>query len=116
MKPENVNDTNLKAGLEAHPLTLVDFGAPWCAPCRTLLPMLDELGEAYGENLSILKLNCDDSPESAAAYGVMSMPTVILFKNGEPMEKLVGLRSPEGYRNMIDKYLAPAAGSGSASE
>ncbi|AEI43878.1 thioredoxin family protein [Paenibacillus mucilaginosus] len=111
MKPVNVNDTNADEQIRSHALTLLDFGAVWCPPCRTLLPILDELGEAYGSSLSILKLDCDESPETAAAYGVMSMPTVILFKNGEPVEKLVGLRSKAGYQAIIDRYLPAAAGS-----
>ncbi|WP_426446451.1 thioredoxin [Paenibacillus sp. S-38] len=110
MKPVNVNDSNFGEQLRSHALTLVDFGAPWCPPCRTLLPLLDELGEDYGSSLAVLKLNCDDSPETAAAYGVMSMPTVILFKNGEPVEKLVGLRGKAGYQSIVDRHLPAASG------
>jgi thioredoxin 1 len=86
-------------------ITLVDFGAPWCPPCKPLLLLLDELNQEFSPNIAIIKINVDESPEETAEYGIMSMPTVILFKNGQPVEKLVGLRPKEVYKNMITKHL-----------
>lgn len=86
--------------------TLVEFGAVWCPPCKALLPILDELSNEYGEKLAVLKVDCDDSPALAAQYGIMSMPTVILFHDGVPVEKLVGLRPKSVYQGILDKYAA----------
>ncbi len=86
-------------------ITLVHFGAPWCPPCKALLPILDELERDLGEHLSILKVNCDESPKTAAEFGVMSMPTVVVLQNRKPVEKLVGLRSKDTYQAMIGRYV-----------
>jgi thioredoxin 1 len=100
-----VNDTTFRGNVRQEGITLVDFGAPWCPPCKVLKPILDELGEEYGENLSVLEVNCDESPNVATEYGIMSMPTVIVFHNGVPVEKLVGLRPKAVYENLLTKYV-----------
>jgi thioredoxin 1 len=69
-----------------------------------LLPILEELADQLDARASIYKLDCDDSPATAGTYGVMSMPTVILFKDGEPLEKLVGLRSKTVYEGLISRH------------
>ncbi|ULO07024.1 redoxin domain-containing protein [Paenibacillus sp. 19GGS1-52] len=94
----------LRAELQGGGTVLVDYGAPWCPPCKVLLPLLEELHQEYGNTVSILKVNCDDLPELAAEAGVMSMPTVIVFKEGQPMEKLVGLRPKSVYQGVLNKY------------
>lgn len=105
MSMQSVDDTTFRESIREQGVTLVKFGAPWCPPCKSLLPILDELEHEYGEQLSILKVNCDESPAVAAEYGVMSMPTVIVFHNGEPVEKLVGLRPKGVYQAMIARYV-----------
>ena len=100
-----VNDSTFRGNVRTQGVTLVDFGAPWCPPCKVLKPILDELGEEYGERLSVLEVNCDDSPNVATEYGIMSMPTVIVFHNGEPVEKLVGLRPKSVYESLLTKYV-----------
>lgn len=82
-------------------LALVDFGAPWCSPCRSLNGILEELDAELGGEMPLLKLNVDESPEAAAAYGVMSLPTVIIFCDGQPHAKFVGLRSKDAYRRAL---------------
>lgn len=99
-----VNDNTLHDSLKREGVTLVDFGAPWCPPCKVLKPILEELGEEHGEKLTVLEVNCDESPGVAAEFGVMSMPTVIAFHNGEPVEKLVGLRPKAVYESLLAKY------------
>jgi thioredoxin 1 len=100
-----LNDQTFRDGIRRQGVTLVDFGTIWCPPCKALLPILHELGHDYQDNLSIVKVDCDESPEAAAQYGIMSMPTVIVLHNGEPVDKLVGLRSKGVYKNVIDRYL-----------
>ncbi|CAM3405077.1 thioredoxin family protein [Marinicrinis lubricantis] len=104
----SVNDHNFQMELRSSGTTLVEFGAKWCPPCKVLLPILDELADQYGEHAAILKLDCDESPLTADQFGVMSLPTVIVFHHGEPVEKLVGLRPKSLYESVLDKYVVPA--------
>jgi thioredoxin 1 len=86
----DVNDGNFQAEvIENEKAVLVDFWAPWCGPCRVIAPSLEEIAEER-EDVRIVKLNVDDNQETAARYDVMSIPTLILFKNGEPAHKIVG--------------------------
>jgi len=100
-----VNDATFKESIRQDGLTLVDFGAVWCPPCKALKPILEQLSGERGDGVAVLELDCDDSPETAAEYGVMSMPTVLLFHNGVPVEKLVGLRPKSAYDSLIGKYV-----------
>jgi thioredoxin 1 len=104
MSIKQISDASFKASILPAGITMVDFTANWCPPCKVLLPILEELDQELGDSVSILKLNVDDSPKSSAEYGVLSMPTVILFKDGQPMEKLVGLSSKSAYKNLISRY------------
>jgi thioredoxin 1 len=85
-----VNDSNFQAEvIESDKAVLVDFWAPWCGPCRVIAPSLEEIA-AEREDLRIVKLNVDDNQATAARYDVMSIPTLILFKNGEAAHKIIG--------------------------
>ena len=100
-----VDGATFNTAIRAKEIVLVDFGAEWCPPCKALTPILEELQQEEGDRLSILKVDCDESPELAGTYGVMSMPTVIVFQGGEPVDKLVGLRSKEVYRSAYSRYI-----------
>ena len=75
--------------------TLVDFWAVWCGPCRMVAPVVDEMAREQAGKLKVMKLDVDENQNTAMAYGVMSIPTLILFKNGQPVERIVGFR-PKG--------------------
>lgn len=96
----------LKANIGRTGVTVVEFGAPWCPPCKSLLPILDDLDREFGGTVSICSVNVDEFPDASSEFGVMSVPAVIVFKNGQPQEKLIGLRPKQTYQNLIAKWLA----------
>ncbi|HZO35336.1 MAG TPA: thioredoxin [Solirubrobacteraceae bacterium] len=87
----DVTDTSFQADvLEADTPILVDFWAPWCGPCRVVGPVLEEIAAEKGDALQVVKLNIDENPQTAAAFDVLSIPTMILFKGGQPVKRVVG--------------------------
>ena len=99
---QDVTDTNFQAEvIEASEPVLVDFWAPWCGPCRVVGPVLEEIAAEKG--LRVVKLNVDDNQETAAKFEVLSIPTMILFKNGAPATKIIGAYP----KRKIESELAP---------
>ena len=84
---------------------LVDFYATWCGPCRMMAPVIDELADEYAGRVTVGKLNIDEFPDMAEKYRIVSIPTLILFKNGSPEEVLVGVTSKSRLEELIDSYL-----------
>lgn len=87
-------DQNFKSEIE-NGTSLVDFWAPWCGPCKMIAPVLDEIDQEIGKQLKIVKLNVDENPETASQYGIMSIPTLLVMKNSEVVDKIVGAGQPK---------------------
>ena len=102
----DVTDSNFQAEvLESDTPTLVDFWAPWCGPCRIIAPSLEELNEEL-DNFRVVKLNVDENQITAAKYEVMSIPTLIVFKNGEPAKKIIGAMPKKRLQQELEPALA----------
>ena len=82
-------------------VTLVDFWADWCGPCKMQAPVIDELGDKYEGKVTVAKLNVDDEPSIAARFGVMSIPTLIVYRQGEEVTRRVGVQSMDQLETML---------------
>ncbi|MBM3167054.1 MAG: thioredoxin [Chloroflexi bacterium] len=103
----NVNqDSFQKSVLEAQRPILVDFWAPWCGPCRAVAPVVEELAKEYQGKVDFAKVNVDESPFVASKFSVMSIPTLIMFKGGKPLEQVVGFKPKDQLKKLIDNTLA----------
>ena len=90
---------------------VVDFWAEWCAPCRIVSPVIEGLAKEFQEKVKIGKLNVDENPQTAGKYGVMSIPTILIFKNGQVVKTMIGAQGKESYKNAIDEALGHNNGS-----
>ncbi|WP_261303663.1 thioredoxin [Paenibacillus andongensis] len=102
MSVKQISDATFNNEIEAG-IVLVDFWAPWCGPCKIIAPILDELSAEIGDAAKIVKINVDDNPESASKYNVMSIPTLLVFKDGQLVDQLVGVQPKEKLKAVIDK-------------
>ena len=94
-----------KAAMEEKKTLVVDFWATWCGPCRMLAPVMDKLSEEYEDNAEFVKIDVDENPDLAREYSIMSIPCVMVFKNGELAGKNVGFAPQAAMKEFIDKYI-----------
>ena len=103
--PFHANDANFEETIKNNKIALIDFWAGWCGPCRALAPTIEELANDYSGRVLVGKLDVDESPKTAECYQVFSIPTLIVFKNGCEVERIVGLCAKNRVDDLLKKYL-----------
>jgi len=108
--PENITTVDQssfdKIVLESSKPVLVDFWAPWCGPCRMVSPIVEELAKDYNGKVEFAKVNVDEAPFVASKYSIMSIPTIMIFKDGKPMEHVIGFKPKAQFKKLLDVVLA----------
>jgi len=100
----NVTDQTFTSETSAG-LVLADFWAPWCGPCKMIAPVLEELDAEMGDKVKIVKLDVDENQETAAKFGVMSIPTLLVIKDGEVVDKVVGFQPKEALEERLNSHI-----------
>ena len=105
-EPTHITDDTFEAEvIQSNMPAIVDFWAPWCAPCHMIAPILEEIAADYDGQLKVAKLDVDQNPKVATQFGVMSIPTMILFKDGEAVERLIGYMPKERLLEKVTSHL-----------
>lgn len=100
-----VTDSNIQELLASANPVVIDFWAPWCGPCKMMLPIVDELSKQYDGKVNVGKLNVDENPDTCEQYGIMNIPTMLFFKNGELVDRHVGACRKADLEKIIDSML-----------
>ncbi|HJV44426.1 MAG TPA: thioredoxin [Bacillota bacterium] len=101
----SVTDQDFTSQVEQGGTVLVDFWAPWCGPCKMIAPLLEEIDGEIGNKMKIAKVNVDENPDTASRFGVMSIPTLLVFKDGNVVDKLVGFQPKDALMGHLNKHL-----------
>ena len=104
-EPINLTDSNFKKEISKYPLLLIDFWAPWCGPCRMMSPLIDQIGKEYMGKSVVGKVNVDENPTISRQFGISSIPTLILFKKGQAVNKIIGSVSKNKIDEMVRMHL-----------
>ncbi len=102
---QEITDSNIQEVLASGKPVVIDFWAPWCGPCKMMLPIVDELAEEFGDKLIVGKLNVDENDETCSTYGIMNIPTMLFFKNGELVNRHVGASRKPDLQKLFEELL-----------
>ena len=102
---KNLTQENFQEEINGQSPIIVDFWASWCGPCRMLSPLIDALSEEYEGKITVGKVNVDEQNALAAQFGIVSIPTVIIFKDGKEEKRMIGVHDADDYRDEIDRVI-----------
>ena len=105
ISPLVISDENFNQIIDENPIVVVDFWAEWCGPCRAMNPMIEELSSIYENKIVFAKLNVDKNPISPSKYGISSIPTFLIIKNGQVMNSIIGAITQELFEEKLNEYL-----------
>ncbi len=105
-KPVELTDANFREAVKSSPVVVVDFWAPWCGPCRAVSPVLEQLASEMAGQATFAKLNVDDNPVTSQQFGIQGIPTIMVFKDGEPVDGLVGAAPKQMIEARIRPYVS----------
>lgn len=106
MSDQTFTDQNFKQHvLESKQPVVVDFWAPWCGPCRMVSPIIEELAKEFAGKVVVGKMNVDENQQTAGSFNILSIPTVMLFKNGKPVKSMIGAQGKDSYKRAINEAL-----------
>ncbi|NPV54377.1 MAG: thioredoxin [Firmicutes bacterium] len=104
--PIEVTDATFQSEIRAYKgVALVDFWAAWCGPCRMMAPIVSELAEDYQGKAKIAKLDVDENPETASRFGIMSIPTLLIFKDGQVVDQVIGVQPKEALKQRLNRWI-----------
>jgi thioredoxin 1 len=103
--PITLNDANFEETVKKYPLMLMDCWAAWCGPCRIIAPVVDELARDYAGRVTIGKLNVDENPATTMSLGIVSIPTLLIMKDGKEVDRIIGAVSKQFIQEKLQKYL-----------
>jgi len=104
-KPLHVDEGEFDEIVRRYPLVVVDFWAEWCGPCRMIAPIIDELAREYAGRVVFVKVDVDRNRRLAMKYGIMSIPTLMIFRNGKPVDMIIGFQPKPAIKEIINQYL-----------
>ena len=102
---KQITDAQFNDEIQSDTLTLVDLWADWCMPCKMVSPVLDELANDYGDKIKVIKLNVDENQVTPTKFGVMGIPTILFFKNGKEVDRVVGAAPKSNFVSVVEKHL-----------
>ncbi len=111
-KPVDLSDSNFQEAVNGHPLVVVDFWAPWCGPCKVVSPVLEQLASEMVGKATFFKLNVDDNPSISQQFGIQGIPTIMIFKDGKPVDGIVGAAPKQMIEARIRPYFSADSSSG----
>lgn len=105
-EPLHVTDANFDTEILQHKgVAMVDFWAAWCMPCRAVAPVIEQLADEYAGKVKVAKLNVDENPRTTAKFGIMSIPTMLIFKDGQVVDQAIGAQPKEMLKRRLDPWL-----------
>jgi thioredoxin 1 len=104
--PVHITDADFESFVKEHPYVVIDFWAEWCAPCRAIAPIVEDLAKRYAGQVTFAKLNSDENPRTVQSYMIMGIPTILFFRDGKLVDQVVGAMPRNAFEDRVKRHLA----------